>query len=378
MAWANGRRSWGISLSGDRRPVRYLLGLVGYTAVLLVGLLAPFRGYPTTTNDVRWAPAAEGLQFVSTGVARSAGRPVKLHDRLVGAGRMSIAVWVSSADTRQRGPARIVSYSNGTAARNFTVGQEGADLVVRLRTTRTNDNGSIPQVVLGDVFAGSDFRHIVVTYDGVHESIYVDGAPRLSTDRVQGALVNWDARHWLIAGNEHTATRPWRGVIRLVAIYDRVLAPAEVRALHASTMRGDGAPAMGGPVALYRFTKAGKRVADTSGVHPAVDLDIPDTVEPVPVLLDVQAPTSGDLVLNLVLFVPLGALAALALIHAGATRVNAIALTLALAAALSLTVEVLQYFVVSRSSEVSDVLLNTLGAGVAAWITVACRRRLVA
>jgi VanZ family protein len=344
-------------------------GLVGaYAALLLVGLLAPFDWY--TANDARWTPDGHGLQFVSAGVARSASRPAKLHERLIAAGRFSIEIWISPADQRQRGPARIVSYSESTQWRNFTIGQWESDLAVRLRTTRNNLNGTDPHVTVKDVFAVPGFRHIVMTYDGAYERVYVDGTLRTTTDDVQGTLANWDAEHWLVVGNEHTADRPWRGVIRLLAIYDRVLGGGEVSGSYKSLGQADAPHLTPGPLALYRFRQDGRRVVDESPVLPRVDLEVPDVVEPRRPLLGSGFPTPVDAALNLVIFAPLGALATLALRQAGVSTLRAVGLTLALAAALSCTAEVLQYFLVSRSSELSDLVLNVGGGGVGAWLAV--------
>ena len=345
-----------------------MLLLAIYTAVLLVGLMAPFEGY--TRNDVRWAADGTGLQFVSSGIARSVSKPHKLHNRLVAAGQFSIEVWASPADAGQIGPARIVSYSADTRWRNFTVGQQGHALVVRLRTTRTNLNGSVPQTIVQDVFGVPGFRHIVVTYDGMHERVYIDGVVRATTADVHGSLRNWDDDHWLLIGNEHTASRPWRGAIRLLAIYDRVLAAGEV-AVHHEARATHGAV---GAVALYRFRESGRRVADESSVLPRVELDIPDVLEPVRPLLGLGFPTPKDLVLNLVLFVPVGFLAAHALRQRRVTARAAVMMSLALAAGLSLTAEVMQTLILSRSSELSDLVLNTAGAGIGASV-IALRKR---
>lgn len=348
---------------------RGMKGLAGaYAALLLVGLLAPFDWY--TANDARWTPDGHGLQFVSAGIARSASRPAKLHERLIAAGRFSIEIWISPADQRQGGPARIVSYSESTQWRNFTIGQRGSDLAVRLRTTLNDLNGTDPQVTVKDVFAVPGFRHVVMTYDGAYERVYVDGTLRTTTDDVQGTLANWDAEHWLVVGNEHTADRPWRGVIRLLAIYDRVLGDGEVSGSYEGLRQADAGHLTPAPLALYRFRQDGRRVVDESPVLPRVDLEVPDVLEPRRPLLAAGFPTPVDLALNLVIFAPLGALAIVALRQTGASTLRAVGMTLALAAALSCTAEVLQYFLVSRSSQLSDLVLNVGGGGVGAWLAV--------
>jgi hypothetical protein len=72
----------------------------------------------------------------------------------------------ASDDVQQEGPARILSYSIDPMHRNFMVGQEGENLVFRLRTPATDPNGTrIPLIVPG-VFSSTAKRDIVITYSG--------------------------------------------------------------------------------------------------------------------------------------------------------------------------------------------------------------------
>ncbi len=50
--------------------------------------------------------------------------------------------------------------------RNFTLGQQGSDLVIRLRTPQTGPNGAPFQTFVEGVFATTAARDIVVSYDG--------------------------------------------------------------------------------------------------------------------------------------------------------------------------------------------------------------------
>lgn len=56
-------------------------------------------------------------------------------------GAFSLYAQIKPANTSQDGPARIVTLSRNSVSRNFTLGQDGADCVMRFRTTQTSDNG---------------------------------------------------------------------------------------------------------------------------------------------------------------------------------------------------------------------------------------------
>ncbi len=86
----------------------------------------------------------------------------------------ALSVTVAAADSWQNGPARIISLSESPYSRNFTLGQQQTDLVFRLRTRISGENGSAPEYRIANVFADTDLHQIVVVYDGRHVRLYVD------------------------------------------------------------------------------------------------------------------------------------------------------------------------------------------------------------
>lgn len=359
---------------------RRLLGVAAYVAFLLAGLLVPFDPY--RVNDA--AVVNADLEFRGAGIARSATPPRRLHEQLVASGALSVEVVAESASVDQRGPARLVSYSLNTSVRNFTLGQQDADLHVRIRTPQSGVNGVEPYLAVEGVFDGATRRHIVVTYDGTEERVYVDGALRTSSRALRGSFENWSPDHVLVLGNEATGLRPWRGRLGLVAVYDRALSPDEVSARHASLTASGGARSLDGLVVLYRFAPHRNVVADESGLPPPLDLQFPTLVAPPRVYLDtdreylqgrfVEA-EAFEIFVNLVIFVPLGFLVARAARAWPVRTGTVVGLTLAVGALLSLTVETVQYFLISRYSELGDVILNTIGTALGLPLALVARRR---
>lgn len=264
------------SKRGARAPTvrRWLSATVAYVVVLMVGLLAPFDVYPG--NDA--TPIGRGLEFRGAGIARSVEPPVRLHQRLVATGAVTVEVWAAAAARTQHGPARLVSYSHSIISRNFTLAQEDDDLHVRLRTTESGPNGTHPALTVEDVFRRPRRRHIVLTYDGAEKRVYVDGVLRKSSRALRGSFDTWDPEHQLVLGNEVSGTRPWRGQLGLVAIYDRALGPQEVARNHAGLAGGAGGRVVDGLVALYRPGEGNRHVRDESGLSPPLDLEIPKYV----------------------------------------------------------------------------------------------------
>jgi len=166
------------------------------------------------------------------------GAPVQTYDRalilptsstreifrqLTQRNRLSVLLWIRTADRRQYGPARIITYSRDPWQRNLTIGQQHQQIIFRLRTPATGPNGMDPEAETAPVLESSRDTLITATYDGRYSRIYVDdrlsaevdlaalrmlaGLPALTIALLAGALLFlgpsllWRSRmpRWLIA-----------------------------------------------------------------------------------------------------------------------------------------------------------------------------------
>jgi hypothetical protein len=158
-------------------------------------------------------------------------RSKKLNDFVRSSGEYSIEAWVVPANVSQE-DANIISYSAGANSRNFTLGQTLYNYDFYNRTTESNANG---EVILAtpdaDEVLQSTLQHVVATYDPVQgRSIYVNGKAILVNDLVttSTSISNWDDSFAFLLGNEVSNNRTWNGQLRLVAMHNRVLTPAQV------------------------------------------------------------------------------------------------------------------------------------------------------
>ena len=164
------------------------------------------------------------LQGTTTGSA-------KLHDMVLATGEYSIEAWVAPDNVAQSN-AYIVSYSGGETARNFTLGQMMYNYDFYERSTNTDANGqpafSTPTAAQ---VAQATLQHVVLTNDPVNgRRIYVNGTLVASGDpKHGGSLSEWDNTFALVLGNEVSGTRPWSGVLKMVALYNHALQAAEVQ-----------------------------------------------------------------------------------------------------------------------------------------------------
>jgi pectate lyase len=199
------------------------------------------------SGGAAWVPGG-GVSF-NGGSAKlqTSGAATKLFDQISATGQLAVEFWAQPATADQAGPARIVSYSEGSSNRNFTVGHGGSqsdpasrDLTLRIRKTEDGDKNGLPQSAAPNAIAGT-MSHYVVTYDGSAVRMYRDGSLVHSEQR-KGALTNWDPTYPLVLGNETSSTRGWHGVLRSVAIYDRALSATEIQANYLEQKQPD-APA---------------------------------------------------------------------------------------------------------------------------------------
>jgi hypothetical protein len=171
--------------------------------------------------------SASGLEVVGKTLIRSESPATRLIEAVRQSGAITIEAWLRPAAVNQTGPARIVTLSRNPNERNFTLGQDGDKFEVRLRTSETSSNG-IPPVVSKPKSLTAEMTQVVYTREPAGKArIYVNG--KLDVEQaVGGATNNWDTSLHLALANELTGDRPWLGVLRLVAIYNRALSADEV------------------------------------------------------------------------------------------------------------------------------------------------------
>lgn len=182
----------------------------------LIGDVQWFGGWGITVTDGR----AQGDTTSSK----------KLHDLIKATGEYSVEAWVVPNNVAQE-MARIVSYSAGNTARNFTLQQNLYDYDFRHRSETTGLNGdpalSTPDA---DEVLQATLQHVVATYGPVDgRKLYVNGELVTEADPVvTGSLVDWQDTFAFVLGNEASGDGLWQGTLRLVAIHNRELSQEQI------------------------------------------------------------------------------------------------------------------------------------------------------
>jgi VanZ family protein len=132
---------------------------------------APYKDASGRVPELDWTqhlspPVAPGIRLTGRPWLRTKGAAPEIARRIRASNAFTLRVLCAAGDTSQGGPARIISNSLDHFHRNFTLGQEGGDMIFRVRTPATGLNANRPQFVIPGVFSTKRMRDILVTYDG--------------------------------------------------------------------------------------------------------------------------------------------------------------------------------------------------------------------
>jgi hypothetical protein len=175
----------------------------------------------------------EGLKITGDTLLRSAKPAKRLVRSIKQSGAFSLETWIRPENQKQKGPARIVTLSQDSNKRNFTLGQDGNRFDIRFRTSGTSVNG-LPSVSSTAGTVKTNWQHFVYTLRKNGESkIYLNGKP-IKSQLIKGSPDNWDESYRLALADELVGGRAWRGTYRLVAIYRRDLSGREVKQNYAA------------------------------------------------------------------------------------------------------------------------------------------------
>jgi outer membrane protein assembly factor BamB len=164
---------------------------------------------------------AEGRMVFSGGAFVAPEAEKRLLEACRLSDELGVEAVVRPASLSVTGPARIISFSSNASSRNFTLGQAEDKLVLRLRTSQSDENGTNPEITLGPLKEGVD-HHVIVSYQPGRLRYYLNGKLERDFEDLKGDLQNW-SEHTLIFGDEADGERLWSGALDGVAIFNRAI-----------------------------------------------------------------------------------------------------------------------------------------------------------
>lgn len=183
----------------------------------------------TLSGDVGWV-GGWGIEIRNGKAQGRTADSKKLHDMIKATGEYSIEAWVVPANVVQE-ESRIVSYSAGPTARNFTLGQNLYDYTFANRSDVTDGNGMPAlQTPSADELLQATLQHVVANWDPVNgRSLWLNGElVDLTDDTGGGSIADWDDTFAFVLGNEVSSDGLFAGTFRYVSIHNRVLTPEQI------------------------------------------------------------------------------------------------------------------------------------------------------
>ncbi len=216
----------------DGLVVLYRLDEVDGLIVHDTAPVSPAIDLSLSGSGFTWVPG--GLQFhgANDTIAASTTSTTKLNTACADSNEISLESWVTPNVVGTAGPPRIVTYSEDSSSRNFSL-MVGSDVTGKLppavrgrfRTDAKVPNGTPSMVTELESSAKEQLAHIVyVRQSDGDEQMFVDGSLEAETTRA-GDLSVWDTTEAmrLALGNEFIDSRPFDGTLHLVAVYCRAL-----------------------------------------------------------------------------------------------------------------------------------------------------------
>ncbi len=270
------------------------------------------------------------IQFKGSGIGKTRAPPKWLHAAIVNSD-FDIELEFQTTQINQDGPARILTISKDLKHRNITIGQKGTDLVIRINSKLSNQNG-YPPYRFENVLKLHEWQKVHLSITSEKLNITVNKAPPVSNYLPENPISRWSPEYRLAIGNEFTNNRPWLGKIRQLVIKS------------------------GGK--RFGYMREGRLYFPEYLVLKDVSYHLIPFSE-----RDYGVKSIIDWTINLLGFVPFGFL----IVLFSKDKIPVVKAML-ICGLLSLSIEIGQLFIARRVTEVEDVILNTLGGLLGALI----------
>ncbi|HXM65055.1 MAG TPA: VanZ family protein [Terriglobales bacterium] len=341
-----------------------VLGLI-CAVVLIIILIAGLWPFHAPRNQVSWLSNVNGLHFGQYGVILGPGTSTFAgsKDGIF----CSLEIWLQP-DHSDIGGTILAFYDPENRMVAFSVHQSIDDLLLQ-RTTGGRQSSPKSRLYVGQVLRKNNPLFVTITSSAQSTSVYLNGilvrtAPRFG-------LSSEDLAGQLFVGNHPLVEDGWQGQLRGLAVYSRMLTEAQVLHHYNAWSANQNAEIRSeGPSSLYLFNEGSGTIVHNQ-MNSETDLRIPEHffVLHAPFLerpWDEFQPGWSywkNVLINIGGFVPLGFFFCAYFVSVRRMS-RAVLSTILLGAAISLTVEVLQAFLPTRDSGMTDLLTNTLGTSI--------------
>lgn len=358
-----------------KMPLKWLAGLtVAVLFVILMAGLKPKDLFPS--NKVNWLQNQAGLRFEKYGLAYTDSISDLIQEHVSPKTGFSVEIALKSKDFQEEGFHFIFLLHGGQDRSQLLIGQWRTSLIVMNGDDYSHSRKTKRiSVTSSSGLPGTQF--LTVTSAPAGTRVYLDGQLAGGNRGLQLTMPEGGNTRLLI-GNSVYGNHPWRGDIYGVAIFGKALSETDVEA-HFKVWSKAGSFSFAKETAPFIFYNLDQKKGKTA-------LNFSDSAHPLhlPSRLKVLTPSfffqkwevrkfhrdlfkDKDAVLNFFGFIPFGFLLAATLIRRGGRTYNrCIAISLSAGFFVSLLIETIQAWMPTRSSDVQDLILNTVGTFVGA------------
>jgi VanZ family protein len=332
---------------------------------VLVACLWPFRFHPE--NNVSWIAERDGIRFGTHGSVVSSA-----YFRVPGdeaASPCSLELWLAPAFSSAS--SSILAFSTPANPLQLQLIQSLDDLFVNKERADRQWRRDEKHLAIVSLFQKDRSVFIDISGDSGSTTVFIDGSPRLrSTDF---RLTCESLTGILVLANSPKQYAPWQGSIFALALYRGSLDTAAIlrhyRAFSSGTPM-DTAD-LKNALAVYNFSERQRQVIhDQTKTAPDLAIQNSYSILHPPFLTPAWQEFSparwylADLAVNIAGFIPPGFFICATLLRLRGK--HPVALATIAGFLLSLTIEILQAYIPMRNSGTTDLITNTLGAGIGA------------
>jgi len=333
-----------------------------------------FKGY-SIENDARLLPHNGGLDFHGNGIAYTGGLgdAVKIFDK-----NFSIEIALLLRDPNSRKFRIILIFHGGDDRKQLIIGQ-WRDWIIIMNGDDYDHSRNTKRIAvrIKEGYGLQEPVFLAITSDEDRTRVFLDG--RLLKEK-QGLQLHLpqstDTR--LIVGSDVYGEKAWDGIVFGLSFYGRMLSAKEIKAdfRQWKEQSSFGFAVKAEPAILYLFQRIQNNIIPDHG-QLGLDLKIPrfmyglrpDFFKISFLNLKGRNLLSLDSIINFIGFMPLGFTVLSLFLARGTPFKRAAMAALIFCFLVSLSIELAQAWIPSRSSDAVDVFFNTLGAlfGIALW-----------
>jgi VanZ family protein len=349
------------------REVIIVLALAIFMGTFYFGLRP--RDY-NFTNGVDWVVDQSGITFTKYGIAYTNSFAELIGSDAPGKSEFSIEIGLKPLrDKHEEGFRFVLSLHNGKDREQLLIGQWRSWIVI-MNGDDYDHKRRTKRITVDTSSKAPRQRLLTITTGENGTKVYFDN--RLAKAREDFILkIPQGPETRLLLGNSVYGRHSWKGDIYGLAFYKNALSARDIanHAVQWSHSKSFAFAEKANPLALYLFNeRQGSQVQDYSDgrnhlyIPARMKILMKEILSSTANNVQVDKHFLADVILNLVGFMPLGFIVAVVFFHlGGAFKKNFFVMSIVFCLLASLTIEFAQAWLPSRSSQMPDLMLNTVG-----------------